>query len=297
MPAVSVAGRHELDGRRPRSKIMPFLLRFALRRSLALVAFAAWTMFAGSVRLAVADGLPPAGLDEATKAALSETVRGLLVEALPEQIEVRDDWGKTEAKFSGLTWRMDRWKLSVDKREKDKNHGLWKQIEIVPVEPAKNLQFQIVHITSHGPRHVAFQLRMASPLQVKARLERWRSGVKLFNLVTEADATVEANLAGEVLYDFQTTSDGTFLTFAPKINAVDLKLIDFHWKRIGPADGWAVHELGKVVDDPLAKQLDRQEPKAVEKLNQAITKRQDKWRVKVAAPFGFDDLTNWFSGK
>ena len=51
-------------------------------------------------------------------------------------------------------------------------------------------------------------------------------------------------------------------------------------------------EFGDMLAGPIAKQLDRQEPKAVEKLNATIAKKQDKLRIAVGLPFDFD-LGKW----
>jgi hypothetical protein len=243
-----------------------------------------------SASTARAQTTPPPGLDAATRDALAQTVRGILVESIPEKIEVRDDWGDTKSSFSGLTWKLDGLQLKVRAREKDRNHGLWKQVEITPLDPEKNLRFQIASATSIGPRRFAFQIVTAAPLHAVARIERWRQGVKLFNVKTEADATVEMRLDGELEYDFQTRDDGFFLVLVPQVKAVDLRLAEFDWQRIGQVGGDVIHELGDLFRDPIAKQVDRQEPKAVEKLNRAITKRQDKFRVPIKSPF---DLGGW----
>lgn len=232
------------------------------------------------------------GLDAGTRDALSQTVRGILVECLPEKIEVRDDWGETKSRFSGLTWKLDGLKLEVDKREKEFKHGLWKQAEIVPLDPEKNLRFQIVSAVSTAPQKFAFQLLVAAPIHVTARIEHWQRGVKLMNVKTEADATVEMRLDGEVAYQFQTVDARTYWALTPRVKTVDLKLTTFDWQRINRLGGVVVHELGDMLAGPIAKQLDRQEPKAAEKLNAAIAKKQDKFRIAIGLPLDFD-FSKW----
>ena len=231
---------------------------------------------------------PGAGmLESASRDALSFTIRDILVDSMPEKISGEDDWGDTKRGFSGLTWRLDGVKLEVEKRKKDLKHGLWKKWEVVPVEPARNLQFRIHAAQSTGPTKFRFLIVTSSPLVVTARVERWRSGVKMLNSDVEAEAKVEMALVGELDYRFETHEGRNFAVIVPRATGVDLRLIDMRFNRIGKLDGPGVREIGELLQDPLAKQLDKHEPKAVEKLNAAITKKQEKLRISVPASLDF----------
>ncbi|MGC3967680.1 MAG: hypothetical protein QM775_09995 [Pirellulales bacterium] len=231
-------------------------------------------------------------MSPAALATLSQTARSILIEALPEQIEKKDDWGETRDRLSQLKLKNDGLKLRFEKTTKPVNHGLWKQLIVVPVEPDKNLRFEILEARGNG-RIVAFQVLVHTPLVATARVERWRTGVKMLNFSTEADATIEMRLAGELQYDY-VTQDGTkYLTLAPRVTAVDVKLVEFDLRRISKAAGPLVQELGDMLTDPLADQLDKHEPKIVDKVNKSIAKRQDKLRVPVSLPF---DFSKWSWG-
>jgi hypothetical protein len=228
-----------------------------------------------------------AALDAETRESLSRTVRGILVESLPERIEDSENWGEKRSIFSGFKIERDGGKLKVEKRTKDVNHGLWRQIQVTPVKPADNLKFQIVDAHSVGPRRVAFQVLVSAPLKVSARIERWRSGIKMLNMNTDADATIEMRLAGELEHRFESDGSKRSLVVSPEVKTVDLRLVEFDWQRIGRLEGWAVHELGEALTGPIAKRLDRHEPKVVEKLNATLAKHREKLRVTMKLPFDF----------
>jgi hypothetical protein len=239
----------------------------------------------------VAGADEPPGLDAATRDALSQTLRGILVEAMPERIEEKDDWGATKEGFSGLTWRMDGLKLDVEKRKKQVNHGLWKMAIVEPIDVEQSLKFQIVSARPTGSGNgFTFRVHVGAPLHVTARLERWRQGVKLFNISTEGNAAVDMLLDGDLEYRFDTTEQGTSLVLTPRVTAVDLRLVDLDWQRIGTLQGDVAHELADAFTEPFAKQLDKQEPKAMEKIARAIAKRQDKLRVPIQNLF---DPSRW----
>ena len=259
-----------------------------LIRTLASLGLALIAWHSAGQSTVLGDG--PPGLDATTRAALSDTLRGVLVECIPEKIEVKDDWGETKAGFSGLTFRRDGLKLDVIRRTKDVNHGLWKMVAVEPVDVQQNLQFKILVAQPNGPQGFSFRILVSAPLHVTARLERWRHGVKLLNGSTEADATIEMQVDGDLQYRFDVNEQGTYLALSPRVPAVDLRLVNFDWQRIGTLDGDLVHEIGDVFSKPIAEQLDRQEGKAVEKINKAIAKRQEKWRVPLTTVF---DLSRW----
>lgn len=239
-------------------------------------------------------GDEPAGgaLDAATREALSTTIRTVLVEALPETIKGEDDWGDTKQSFSGLTWKLSGLKLDVDKRKREFKHGLWKKWEITPVDPAARLAFHIDDARSTGPTSFAYRITMSSPLLVHAQFERWRTGVKMLNAQLDADAVIAMTLDGEVQYRFETVDGKTFAVIAPMAKAVDLHLVELRWKKIGVFEGGAMREFAELFDDLLVKQVDRYEPKAVDKINAALAKRKDKLRFAVPAAL---DWSRWKS--
>lgn len=225
-----------------------------------------------------------------TMAALSRTVRAILVESLPERIEKNDDWGEQRERLSQVKPKFDGLRLRVETTTKPVNHGLWKQLVIVPVDPQNNLRFQIVEARGVGRSGVTFQVVVFAPLKVTARIERWRTGIKLVNFSTDADASVEMRLAGEVQYEYTVENGTRYLKFLPRVTAVDMKLVEFDLRRISLAAGPLVQELGDALTNPLADQLDKHEPKIVEKLNKSIAKRQDKLKIPVSLPF---DWSGW----
>jgi hypothetical protein len=260
---------------------------FHCRSLLVVVAVA---MVAGDVRSSHA-ATPETAIDPASRQALSVAVRGILAECLPEKFEIKDDWGDQKARFSQLKIHRDGLKLDFEKRTKEVNHGLWKKVDVTPVEPDKNLAFRIVAAKNTGPQSFAFQLFASSPLRVDARIERWRTGVKMLNFSTEAQAQVEMVLDGTLSFDFATVDGKYLLVLTPKATAVDLRLVDLDIQRISKAAGPLVHELGDLVDHPVDNFLDRFEGKITEKLNAAIAKRPEKFRVELKIPT--IDFSGW----
>lgn len=235
----------------------------------------------------------PGSLSPALLDAVSQTVRSILVESVPERIEQNKNWGDTRERFSQLKLKADSGRLRFETNTKEVKHGLWKQVVVVPVEPEKNLQFRIVEARSIGPGMLAFEVIASSPLKLTARVERWRTGVKMLNFSTDAEASIELRVVGEVTHEHRELDGKRYLTFRPVIRTVDLRLAEFDLNRLGVADGPLVGELGDMLSDPLADQLDKQEPKVAKKLNDAVAKKQDKLRLPLSLPI---DFSGWSWG-
>lgn len=228
-----------------------------------------------------------------TRAAISRTIRTILVESLPAQVDDEEDWGAKREVPSGLNFERSNGRLRLDKRTKEVNHGLWRRITVTPVEPDKNLRFEIIEARTIGPQKVAYELLAAAPVRGTARVERWRLGVKMLNFTTVADATIEMRLHGELTYQVDWQGNISQVTVVPTVRTVDLKLVEFDLQRLGILDGKLAEELGDVATKPLGKQLDKQEPRVVEKINQALAARQNQFALKVDWTRFAENLAHW----
>ena len=224
----------------------------------------------------------------AQREALSRTVRSILIESLPKELRDDQDWEAKKRVFAGLKIAREQDALLIDKQTKEVNHGLWRRIEVTPVDPEKNLRFEIVSAKSIAPNRFAFELVAAAPLHATLRVERWRMGLKMLNFKSEADTTIEMRLHGEV--GFRTDWQGTVgqILLQPQLTSVDLRLLEFDLQRLGLVQGKLAEELGDFATKPLSRQLDKQEATVLAKINTALTERHDQLALKVNC--------SWLSG-
>jgi hypothetical protein len=210
---------------------------------------------------------------------LSNALRQLLLESLPEEFEDHDDWGQTKRVASGLKIKTHGGKLHVEKRTKEVRHGLWKKYRATLVDPQKQLQLRIGDVHRESSGRIAFQVFLSARMQGEARVERWRQGVKLLNFMSEAESTIEARLDCQLATHLVPGKYLAGIALEPKVTTVSLRLADFDLMRVSKLDGAAAHELGNSLRDTIQKELRDQEPKLAAKLNQAIAKRQSSLRL------------------
>jgi len=222
-----------------------------------------------------------ARMDAELRASLSRTIRGILIESLPERIENEEHWGDQKEIFSGVRIERVEGRLRAEKRTRAVNHGLWQRVSVMPIDPEKNLEFQILDARSIGPQKVAFELTASAPLEGTARIERWRMGVKMLNFTTEAQATIRLRLRGEVTHRMELKGNKTHIALEPIIHDVDLQLDEFDLQKLGLVNGPLAEELGNLAKPTIGRQLAKQEPHVTAKINTALQREHEQMRLAV----------------
>jgi hypothetical protein len=227
---------------------------------------------------------------------LSTIVQQLVIDSVPRQFSDDKKWGKQTKVVNGLTIKNDGDGLKIRKHTHEVNDGLWTEYRGELVDPNKELQIRVENLHSSGPGQSSLQLFLAARLHGEARLEEWKNGVKLLNITTDADCKIEARIDMDVRWHWQPGTLFGDVAVEPKVTGADLRLVDFDLKKVSLLQGWAARELGDGLKHTVQKQLHREEPKLVEKLNAAIQKKQGKLRFSpdAAVATGFSKLESLF---
>ena len=207
---------------------------------------------------------------------LSMIVQQLVVDSLPRQFTDDKKWGKTTKLINGLKIEHDGDGIKIRKHTHEVNDGLWEEYTAELVDPQKQLQIRVENVRNSGPNQTSLQLFLAARLHGEARLEQWKDGIKLLNINSEAICTVEARLDMEVRWHWQPGTLFGDMAVEPRVTGADLRLVDFDLQKVSKLQGWAARALGDGLKRIIAKQLHREEPKLVEKLNAAIAKKQSR---------------------
>jgi len=237
---------------------------------------------------------PPAGSN--IEQSLSTIIQQLVIDSLPRQFSDDKKWGKQTKVVNGLTIKSDGDGLKIRKHTHEVNDGLWSEYRGELVDPNKELQIRVENLHSSGPGQSSLQLFLAARLHGEARLEEWKDGVKLLNIATDADCKIEARIEMDVRWNWQPGTLFGDVAVEPKVTGAELRLVDFDLKKVSLLQGWAARELGDGLKRTVQKQLHREEPKLVEKLNAAIQKKQGKLRFSpdAAVATGFSKLESLF---
>ena len=211
----------------------------------------------------------------------TETLRAVLLTAIPDKYEDRKHWGKTTKVFDGFKVRQHGIDVQVSKRTKLVNHGSWYRYQIQLLDPQRNLQLVINHFESRGPGRFSFELHVTAKMRCVARFEQWVLGVKGLNFPVVSDAVVQMHAQCELAMRTE-RHEKSFLPdviLAPSLQRVRLNLRDIDTHRVGEIRGDLAEELGNGSRRFIEDLLQKQEPKVVKKANTAIVKKREALRI------------------
>jgi len=219
----------------------------------------------------------PVSADERQE--LSFWVRWLVLRNLPPSFEDNRKWGREKEIFDGLKLRREGWKIETKRKTKTAKHGTWSRYYIEFVVPADNLQVNIqqIEFPNAGPIRVITQV--IAPLKLFGRVSEWRRDVQLISLSTNADATVELNVACEIQVIVNPLKIPPDVEFRPNVTDATVALRDFEVHSISQLHGPLAELLGKGIREVLDSRLEDYREKLVVKMNLEIMKQKGKLKL------------------
>jgi hypothetical protein len=217
---------------------------------------------------------PPAQAAESQPPALAQTLSRLLRDAIPTEYEKQQDWGATKQITVGIRPAGKPFDLYLKKHKKTVNHGVWKQYKLRLIEPDTNLVVQVTDLHPIELGRMGFTVHLDAKLDAWARAKVYQYGVHLIALEMESDARVQIDLAGEVAMQVAVVNGSPGMTVRPKINSAQMKLAEFHLRRVSNAHGPLIHELGDGLRRVIEEEVNG--PQLTTKINQAIEKKRDR---------------------
>ncbi len=210
---------------------------------------------------------------------LSTWVRWLVLRNLPPSFEDNRKWGREKEVVSGINFRREGWKIETKRKRKTVKHGTWSRYYIEFVDPAANLQVNIqkMEFPKSGPIRVATQV--IAPLKLFGRVSEWRRDVQLISLSTNAEATIELNVACDIHVIVNPLKIPPDVEFRPVVTNATVSLQDFEVHNISQLHGPLAELLGKGIREVLDNRLEDYREKLVVKMNSEITKQKGKLKL------------------
>ena len=210
---------------------------------------------------------------------LSFWVRWLVLRNLPPSFEDNRKWGREKEVFDGIKLRREGWKIETKRKTKTAKHGTWSRYYIEFVDPAKNLQVNIqqMDFPKAGPIRVITQV--IAPLKLFGRMSEWRRDVQLISLSTNADATIELNVACDIQVTVNPLKIPPDVEFRPTVADAAVVLRDFKVHSISQLHGPLAELLGNGIREVLDNRLEDYREKLVVKMNAEITKQKGKLKL------------------
>ncbi|HEY1786141.1 MAG TPA: hypothetical protein VGG30_11350 [Pirellulales bacterium] len=205
-----------------------------------------------------------------------DLVRQEILEGLKSEYQSQHHWGQqTESKRVKLRGKW--FDPRLEKTTKEVNDGLWQRFVTTVVEPDRNLQTRVEQIrtTADG---VAFSLAVQARVSGRGQFERWHKGVRLFDVSSDADATVNAHVECQVAIRREPGRLVDDVVLDPRVTAIQLELVDLDLKRIGKLGHDVSRELGDALRPTIANELVRREPQIIERANVSLHRHPERLR-------------------
>ena len=211
----------------------------------------------------------------------SETIRAVVLTAIPDQYEDLRHWGKTREIFNGLRVKQRGFDIRVSERKRTVNDGAWHKYKIEPIDPAKTLKVVIDRIEAQAIGRFQFDIRLAAKLRCRADFEHWLLGVKGFNVSTVSEADVEMIAHCEVIIRAMPNPESLVpdTVIEPQVHRVELFLTNLDTQRIGAIRGDLAKGIGDASRHEIENLLQAQEPRVKKKANEAIEKNRGRLKL------------------
>lgn len=210
---------------------------------------------------------------------LEQFVTTIALAHIPHAFQDHIDWGSQSERWDGLKVHFDGLRLKTKRRKKMVNHGTWKMYRVSLRDPHKNLAIRLANLHSTRDKKFSFDIHVTAPLLVHGRVAQWVKGVQLFSVSADAVAKVQLAARCEVGFTFDVTEFPPAVSVHPKVTHADVQLVEFQMYRVSDVGGEIAQQLGRGAESIIEKQLVKERPKLVAKLNAELDKNRDKLRI------------------
>ncbi|MFN7730457.1 MAG: hypothetical protein ACK5OB_01045 [Pirellula sp.] len=217
---------------------------------------------------------------------LSQWIRWLALMNLPPNIEDNRKWGRRKEVFDGVDMKMDGWRLDTKRKWKTVNHGTWSRYYIEFIDPANQLQVDVLKLQIHptGKRFTT-SIQIVAPMKLFGRVSQFQRDVQWFSISTKADAVVAMRVDCDVEIRINPLVLPPEVEFRPSVTDASIELRQFDVSEISQIHGDVAEWLGDGLHRVLNRRLANYREKLVDKMNASIAKQQNKLKLSAQAWF------------
>jgi hypothetical protein len=210
-------------------------------------------------------------------------LRELSHEVIPDEYEVRENWGHKQEVFSGFNVREGDLLPRISKRTKRVNHGVWRRFKVRLIRPDE-LRFEIRNTRLESAGGLSCEVLVSARLRCTANAEFWNRGVRTGSATVQSDVTLKAVADFRVVGRQADPDNDSFFTemiYSPEVADVKLRLTDLDVRRIGKVEGDAAEALGDASLKVVQHFIEEQEPRVRKRLREEIESSDAELRVPV----------------
>ena len=211
-------------------------------------------------------------------------LRDLSQEVIPDEYEVRENWGNRKEVFAGFNVRDGELVPRISKRTRRVKHGVWRRFNVRLIDPDERLWFEVRNTRLDAAGGLACEVVLSARLRCTANAEFWNLGVKTGSATVQSDITLKAIAEFRIVGRQLDPEDDSFFTemeFAPQVDNVRLRLTDIDTRRIGKLEGDVAEALGDGSRQVVQHFVEEQEPKVRKRIARELEDADATLRVTV----------------
>lgn len=208
-------------------------------------------------------------------------LRELSHEVIPDEYEVRENWGHKTEVFAGFNVREGELVPRISKRTKRVNHGAWRRFKVRLIHPDE-LRFEIRNTRLEAGGGLSCEVLVSARLRCTAQAEFWNLGVRTGSATVQSDVALKAVAEVRVVGRQADPEEDSFFTevvYTPDVPDVRLRLTDLDVRRIGAVDGDVADALGDASRQVVQHFIEKQEPRVRKKLREEIESSDAELRL------------------
>jgi hypothetical protein len=237
----------------------------------------------GLIAVAVLTLFAPASRGDDSPEGLAMSLRGLLVDALPNPLyEDHKHWDLQKPVPRGVKWRGKGLHVHPEVQYIPKNDGHWWQVRVTADHLADSLVFDLRDMQNPEPGRMTFTTFLAFDARIDYDRQVWDEGTRIYSAGVRARARLKMTLQCEVVTKLEPTGkllpDAVFRFRVLKSETGYDNLVVEHIAGVG---GEAAKLLGEAVHSGMKQWHPSLERRLLEKANAAIVKGGDTKEVRV----------------
>ena len=232
------------------------------------------------IALTALAALPSPAQQPESLAELSQALKPLLAEALPEVLyEKQDNWGHTTMVTHGILWHG----LRPEFTKAPRNDGTWKNIKISLRNPKQTVDIRMYGLEKLDDERQTFKTDLSFVCAVDYDQQNWESGVRLWSGSVRAHFRAKAHLDCENLIRVETKEKSLLpdIVFRLRVTKARVGYDDLVVEHIAGVGGTAAKLAGEGFHDALNQWKPSVERKLLERASAAIVKAADTKEVRL----------------
>lgn len=248
---------------------------------MAALRFAILSLFGTAFTIASLVAQPaPSALPDSSLKALSDALRGLLVQSMPATLyESSSNWGHTSQAANQLKWKEGRPKVY----KTAKNQGKWRKLRLSTRDLARTMVVELKDWKYPDADHMTFTTYLAFDAGVDFEQQNWEKGVRLYSGSLRARMRIHLTLQCEML--LKTMPGKTFIpdiVFRMRVLNSDLRYDNLVVEHVAGIGGSGAKVIGEALESHMKQWHPSVERDLLAKANAAIVKAADTREVRLS---------------